>query len=351
MTENGPPAPRSMTNEIPGKSSSRLLAALIAVVAGIAGIAIWTTQGVPAAPGGAAGAPTSATSSVGSHAGKSAEPHRRARQTSAATVAASGALSTSASAPLAKIYDGLKARADSGDAAAASELFRDVHRCLRARDRLATLPRIVNHYLDADTSKLNAGELSEREQSLATLEQQLASARADNELCGDLTQAQLALPPAALQAAQLGDVTAANCYVGGALLYDRGLLDHPEWLTEYKANALTLAQSGISQGSWIMVSQLQNAYAQTFTSGFLAQLTGADPMQSYRYLKLRRLGANDKMAERLDSELAYAAQGLTASDISNGDAWAQDTYQRYFSANPVFNTNIARGGACEEEVR
>jgi hypothetical protein len=340
-------------NEERGGPDSRFLAVLIAIFAGVAGIALWSAREMGDPPEAVAGADqlqTSGTSTAKSGAGKSAEPQRRTRQAPQAAVA-TGGLIASPGTPLAKIYDEIKARADAGDAAAASELFRDVHRCLRARDRLNTVPRSVNHYLDADTSRLNADELTEREQRLANLEQQLASARADNALCGDLTQAQLALPPAALQAARLGDVTAANCYVGGALIYDRGLLDHPEWLTEYKANALSLAQSGISQGSWIMVSQLQNAYAQTFSNGFLAQLTGADPAQSYRYLKLRRLGANDKVAESLDRELAYAAQGLSASDIGDGDAWAQETYQRYFSANPVFNTNIPHGGACEEEIR
>jgi hypothetical protein len=271
--------------------------------------------------GGAAETPRRVVKSLG-------VPERHATATASAPLPPTGA-------PLAKIYDELKARADSGDEQAAARLYRDVHRCAQSQESLRTLPRYVNRQLDEDTSKLDADQLTRREAHLASMEDRLAKARTDNESCGDLTEAQLTLTPIALRAAQLGDLAASNCYVGASMLNEQGILDHPEWLAQYKANALPIAMAAVAQGDWRMVAQLQHAYARTFGTDLLAQVTGSDPVQAYRYMKLRQLGSPDDKVAYFDRELSYAAQGLSADDISAGDAWAQDSYQRYFGSNPV----------------
>lgn len=236
--------------------------------------------------------------------------------------------------PLAKIYDDLKARADGGDKEAASRLFTEAQHCFSARQAVRMLPRSANFFLEEDTSKLSAEDLSQREKHLANLEEHLAKARAENELCEGLSDAQLQLTPLALQAAQLGDTAASDCYVSGILMYSGGLLDHPEWLAQYKSSAMTIAQAALEQGDWRMVASLRNAYGQTFSVAPLAQLTGGDAVQYYRYLKLELLGATDKNAAALGRQLAEAAQRLTAVDQNAGDAWAQEMYLRFFGGAP-----------------
>lgn len=244
-----------------------------------------------------------------------------------------------ADAPLAQTYATLKARADAGDAAAASRLYRDVARCVHARDVLNNEARAASWILEDDTSKLDAGQLARRERRLGNIGDELAKAQASSALCNDATPQQLLMAPAALRAAQLGDTQAADCYVGSGLIAGGGLLDHPEWLQEYKDNALPLANNAIAQGDWTMVAQLQRAYAQSNNAGLLGQVTGADPSQAYAYMKLRSLGAVTPQGQSfLGRELEQSAQNLPADAVSAGDAWAQDTYQKNFSANPQNTT-------------
>jgi len=242
-------------------------------------------------------------------------------------------------APLAQVYADLKARADAGDASAASRLYRDVSRCLDTRDVLASRSRAAGWLLEDDVSKLDADQLARRERRLGTIEDDLAKARANSSLCEGVTPAQLQLAPVALRAAQLGDAQAADCYVGAGLTAGGGLLDHPEWLHDYKGNALSLANAAVEQGDWVMVNQLQRAYAQSNNAGLLGQVAGADPSQAYAYLKLRSLGAVTPQGNSfLSRQLADAAQNLPADAVTQGDAWAQSTYQQYFGANPQINT-------------
>jgi hypothetical protein len=324
------------------RTSRRWLAAGALALATALAVGLLVSRSSPAPSATATGAPASSNAgsseATGASAGAAAAPHRVVESLGAAeshtTVVTSAPLPPTG-APLAKIYDELKARADSGDEQAASRLYRDVHRCAQSQESLRTLPRYVNRQLDEDTSKLDADQLTRREAHLASMEDRLAKARTDNESCGDLTDAQLTLTPIALRAAQLGDLAASNCYVGASMLNEQGILDHPEWLAQYKANALPIAMAAVAQGDWRMVAQLQHAYGRTFGTDLLSQVTGSDPVQAYRYMKLRQLGSPDDKAAYFDRELSYAAQGLSADDISAGDAWAQDSYQRYFGSNPV----------------
>jgi hypothetical protein len=347
-----------MMNDDPGThtratTKRRVIAAGALALAAAAVLGMVVLHGRPA-PSGAAGShvagdDTGRIEAAAEGDGAVEMPHRAVKSVAAVkprAIVSSSALP--ANVPLAKIYDELKARADAGDAQAASQLYRDLHRCAIARESLRALPRYVNQELDEDTSKLDADQLTRREAHLASMEERLTKARTDNESCGDLTEAQLLLTPIAQRAAQLGDVSAINCYVGGAMMYGQGILDHPEWLAQYKADALNMAMSAVSQGDWRMIAQLQRAYAGGLGANLLGQVTGSDPAQAYRYMKLRQLGSSDEKAAYFGKELSYAAQGLSDSDISSGDAWAQDAYQRYFSANPV--NNVMRNvNACQDE--
>ena len=279
---------------------------------------------------------SSSNSAVGARDSKKVTPTTASRARDPAALPPPGT-------PLAKIYDDLKARADGGDKEAASRLFAEAQHCFSARQAVRMLPRSANFFLEEDTSKLSAEELSQREKHLANLEEHLAKVRAQNELCEGLSDEQLQLAPLALQAAQLGDAAASDCYVSGILLYSGGLLDHPEWLTQYKSNAMTIAQAALEHGDWRMVATLRDAYGQTLSVVPLGQLTGGDAVQYYRYLKLQLLGASEKNAAALVRQLADAAQSLTTADQNAGDVWAQEMYSRFFggTSEPVDQNHMS----------
>jgi hypothetical protein len=250
--------------------------------------------------------------------------------------------------PLAQIYDELKARADAGDADAASRLFHDTRRCGLALETLRSLPHETRRLLEDDISKLDAKNLKHRDENLEAIDNQLTKARADNDNCAGLTEEQLLLTPKMLRAAQLGDLQASDCYVFGTVMFNGGLIDHPQWLVDYKANAPVIAQNAKRKGDWRMVMLLQVAYRETDRYGLFSQVIGANPVQSYRHAKLALLGASQRDAAVFARDMASAAQGVSADDISAADAWAQDAYQRYFTSNPQ-NDALGYGGGCPDE--
>jgi hypothetical protein len=67
-------------------------------------------------------------------------------------------------APLKDIFDDLKARADAGDAAAASRLFHDLQRCAEAQHLGQFLPAVANRMLDNNVPTSPGGiDRSERQ--------------------------------------------------------------------------------------------------------------------------------------------------------------------------------------------
>lgn len=245
--------------------------------------------------------------------------------------------------PLNQIFDDLKSRADAGDVAAASRLFNDLSQCRRAQAMKTTTASLARMSLDKDVSKMTAQQIESNEKLLAYLQHQLDDAKDSEALCNGLERAQLQqLMPITLRAAQLGDDGAANCYVEGVALLRDGVLDHPEWLAEYKRNAWTIADQALQRGDWSMVSVVESSYGNAYTMYNVApfsQITGYDPVKQYQYLSLLQLGGAPAV-----NDLDALIPGLTADDIAAGDAWARDVYQRYFSAQP--NVSAAPKNTC-----
>lgn len=250
--------------------------------------------------------------------------------------------------PLKQIRVELQARAEAGDAEAASRLYRDTQRCADVRRINATAPAMARTTLAEKTEGLSPENLRDLNRILAYLEKQLNFARDNAALCADLSNDEInQVVPSALQAARLGDTAAADCYVGEMFYGSQGLLDHPEWLADYKQNAMAIAQSAIEHGDWRMVNRLLLAYnTNNMGMPLLSQLTGHDSAQAYRYLRLRSLGAvNGNLPDYLSKMLAQAAGEISAETKDDADAWAQDTYQRYFSSNPQDKTD-SQPGTC-----
>ena len=252
--------------------------------------------------------------------------------------------------PLKQIIVELQTRAAAGDAEAASRLYRDTQRCAEVRSINANVAKVANSMIAVKIDTNSQRDLQTYEQTLAGYEKKLNFARDNATLCTDLSEDEVnaAVVPAALRAAQLGDTAAADCYIGSAMpMAASGLLDHPEWLTDYKQNALSVATSAVEQGDWRMVFELQIAYSGNDRPLLLGQVTGVDLLQSYAYLKLERLGtpiANDTSS--LDRSLAATASQLNPVAINNADSWAQDMFQNHFQATPRSSSPTSNAGLC-----
>jgi hypothetical protein len=264
--------------------------------------------------------------------------------------------------PLAQIYDELKARADAGDAPAASRLYREVTSCVTARLGLSSVRSSLKGALGEDFSKLSADRISRKEKAIASLQQQLARYETADSLCGDLSAEQLQMIPVSLQAALLGDPAAAACFVHGPLFFTNGLLDHPEWITQYKQNALALANIAVEHGDWEMVPLMQFAYLPPIhtEANLFAQVTGSDPAMAYRYAKVGQLGSagsdTPAMVQINSSTIAVLGAGhpefetLSAETIAAGDAWAEDAFRRFFGGVPRKSPTAMQEEFCRAEI-
>jgi hypothetical protein len=252
--------------------------------------------------------------------------------------------------PLKAMIAELRARADAGDADAASRLYRDMQRCAERHQILATMPAIATRILDEKLERLSPTEMKGRDSMLGTVQSGLQFANENAALCEGISDDQLeSVVPAVLRAAQLGDDDAADCYAGSELGNHPGLLDHPEWISDFKDNAVDVANNAVQHGDWIAVRLLALAYKGTFYGSLLGQATGADPALAYRYLRLWRLGASTKdNVDFIDKQLAQAAKQIPQSTLDDAEHWAQDAHQRYFAKNPQStagsNINICHRG-------
>jgi len=255
---------------------------------------------------------------------------------SAATNGSAAAPLPAPGAPLKDTFADLKARADAGDASAASRLFQDLQHCAEAQRFGQLLPAMANRMLNANANSPDAAQRTDRE--LGMVQRQLDLQQSSATLCADVTPEQMAaLVPTTLQAAQLGDAQAANCYVGANLNTWPDVLNNPEWINDYKNNALPLATAALQQGDWAMVGLMASANAGNIRSNtMLNQVTGTNIQQAYTYAKLMSLGqpTGTPPSLRSTNALSTLSGQLSADQISAADAQAQQMYQQYFNATP-----------------
>lgn len=249
-----------------------------------------------------------------------------------------------ASTPLKTILAELKARADAGDADAAARLFKDMQTCAQVQRLNQTMPGLANRVLNDTAGDARGGRM------LDFVQRNLDFVKSHEALCANLSADDMAsLVPATLQAAQLGDAEAANCYVGANLNNWPGLLNNPQWVQDYQSNALALANSALQQGDWSMAMLMAQAYGGS-SRNLLNQLTGSDPAQAYVYAKLMSLGqpAGTPASQRSTNALSNFSSQLTPEQIQAADAQAQQMYQQYFNSTPRQTGDVANAmRACQ----
>lgn len=276
-------------------------------------------------------------------AGENAAGERKPAESQPSSIAPTSvaAKGTSLPAPGMRLKDAfaeLQARANAGDANAASRLFRDLDRCSRLRGSEWKNAGATGDLVGKKTDGMSPAQLRTYQALLDAMELRQQGVRKDQEMCAGVSDEMLdSLVANIEQAAKLGDERARACYLGSGPLYDaRSLLKHPESLRNYRSNASAMIAAGLAAGDWRVVDLLQQAY-EPGAQSLLAGLVGADPVQHYRYLKLYRLGAEQHRAARLDQQLAAAAANLTSAQIAEANEWTQ-TNLRNFNSNSTGST-------------
>lgn len=246
--------------------------------------------------------------------------------------AANPAGAVNAGTPLKAAIGTLKAQAASGNAAAASRLFADLRTCTKVRN-IEQMP------LDRTLNAIKSGQLEAGEGALTDMQGKLDFAESNSELCSGISMIELMeLTPATLQAAKLGDMSAIECYVAMGIMgvgAMPGLIDHPEWLSDYKKNVMPLVQTAMSRGNWNVVTMLQSTHMNGGeNASILGQAIESNPLQAYRYLRLMDsgyVGGNPHWQE----ELSRLAKEIKPEARRDADAWAQETYQHYYRSSPI----------------
>ena len=250
------------------------------------------------------------------------------------------------------IYADLKRRADANDVDAASELYRDLRRCQMQQELSRSLPNWVRNELNRDTSGDSDEQLKSHERYLESMQHEIDFVQRNAAFCDGADPGMLQqFVPSSLKAAQLGDLKALRCYLGGAISFSPGLLDHPEWLTDFKQNAASLADYGMKHGDWGVVALYGHAYQGYFSSSLFGQTVQPDPVQAYQYMKLQQIAATGDFVKKITNQTDAAATDLTPDQIAQGDAWAQDMYDRYFNgtaSNELSNGVNTCGGFDED---
>ena len=144
------------------------------------------------------------------------------------------------------------------------------------------------------------------------------------------------------EAAKHGDADAQLCYLQGYFFSPEGTNFFTDAeLAEYRKVAPDYVDAAFKRGDWRIVQLLDKRHFHPDGNpASLIEGIGQRDTQ-YRMTKLLRLGASGKYARNLDSELhgfkhpdLQPSAALPPEVTTEGDAWAQETYNNYFSGVP-----------------
>jgi hypothetical protein len=249
--------------------------------------------------------------------------------------------------PLKDAFAELQARANAGDPAAATRLYRDLGLCSRFHgiDRANT--QLADELLREKVDTADPQQLENYQVQLDAIETRKQVMQRFHTLCDGADEAMLeALVPNLRKAAELGEGYARACYLQKGPSFDsRHLMNHPEWLDAYRTGVSSMINAGMEAGDWRVVDILRNAY-QPGAESPLAGVLGSDSYQYYRYLKLYRLGAEQYRAEQLDQLVLEAASKLTPAQLADADAWAQSIFQQNFNSSSSTESTIQGWDPC-----
>ena len=234
------------------------------------------------------------------------------------------------------ILGDLQEKANAGDAAAASRLFYGIRHCARVRrvNEVLTEPPLPT--LPAEGQSIQDYERQNREAQSRRMEESRKFVRDNATFCANLNDDDYDQDfPMSRLAAMAGDTVAAGCYLEFGMTGGKhATANHADWIADYKQNALTVASVAIQRGDWTAVEILEFAYQGRPEAELLSQIAVQDDVQDYRFSKLLSFGPLEEPSRIFyDRLIAELAMKIGTDAQRDADAWALDTYQRYFSAN------------------
>ena len=159
--------------------------------------------------------------------------------------------------------------------------------------------------------------------------------------CDNTKGARQQLHETTTAAAKAGDRDAQMCY----LVQDFGdresgfRLSDTE-IAEYQSLAPQYVDTAFKRGDWRIV-QLLGYQVIDWVGPFFSLEQWKDPLREYKSYRLFLLGAGDVDLQNTDDWLAVlhmpeskANWTLSAQEMQEGDAWAQEAYEKYFVSQP-----------------
>lgn len=246
-----------------------------------------------------------------------------------------GAGQASAVTSLVDEYAQLKDRAAAGDATAALKLSADFRRCEYIegmRERLG----FWRDYRISQGDKADAVKTA-FPPSLSSDDKE-AIATNDHGLCtsysGDMRDGRVY--EVLLQAANLGDWDAAECYVSTSYPMQPGRYSATHF-TAYRANAMRLLDEAIQQGQWGMVrTALMAMTVKWIDNPPMSSGLGGNVDTKYRLAALLLLGAAKGSPEAafLERNVAIDAAEMTPAQLGEGNQWAQRMFANFRASGP-----------------
>jgi hypothetical protein len=175
--------------------------------------------------------------------------------------------------------------------------------------------------------------------------------------CDDLKGAFRKVYEATTAAAKSGDVDAQMCYLmQGAGDRETGFRLSEAEIAEYQSLAPAYVNAAFKRGDWRVV-ELLGFHVIDWAGMFINLEQWLDPLREYKADQLLRLGAGEVDPEDPDPWLYVLRMPeskenwkLSAQEMLDGDAWAQETYDKYFVSQPRL-TKKPKVCTSEDEAR
>jgi len=159
--------------------------------------------------------------------------------------------------------------------------------------------------------------------------------------CDDMKGALRQLHEATTAAAKAGDLDAQMCYLTQAA-GDResGFRLTDAEIAEYQSLGAQYVDTAFKRGDWRVV-ELLGYHVVDWVGPFFYLEQWKDPAREYKAHQLLLRGAGDMDAQDPNNWLGVLRMTesngnsrLSAQEMQEGDAWAQDTYEKYFISQP-----------------
>jgi hypothetical protein len=159
--------------------------------------------------------------------------------------------------------------------------------------------------------------------------------------CDDMKRALRKLYEATNAAAKSGDSDAQMCYLmQEAGDRESGFALSDAEIAEYQSLGPQYVEAAFKRGDWRVVDLL-GFHVIDWAGLFINLEQWKDPSREYKAHQLLLLGAGDVDPQDTDYWLAALRMTeskdnwkLSAQEIQDSDAWAQETYDKYFSSQP-----------------